>query len=89
MLSDAVAIQLITTVGTIITVAVTGYLNRRTTRKEGKELHKRFDTLAQRDSGAHSMTELHAGAAVDTVERVRPLTGEQRVVDEHPWNGGR
>ena len=64
-MSDAVAIQLITSVTTLVTVVVTGYLNRRATRNENDALHKRFDTLAQRDSGAHSLEEFQAMAAAD------------------------
>jgi len=74
-MTDAVAVQLITTLGTIVTsvtVVITGYLNRRRTDEKGDELHRRFDSLAQRDSGAHSLAEFQAMAAADLRRRDRP-----------------
>jgi len=71
--TDAVAIQIITTVGTVVTVIVTGYFNRRATKEKADELHKRFDTLAQRDSGAHSLEEFRAMALADVRHHARTL----------------
>ena len=72
-MTDAVAIQLITQIGTIATVLLTGYFNRRATKDKAEELHKRFDALAQRDSGAHSLAEFQALAAADIRRSDREL----------------
>jgi hypothetical protein len=69
--TDAVAIQLITTVGTIATVIVTGWFNRRTTRGQSEELHKKIGEkfeLAVRDSGAHALKQYE-----ELYQRDRPM----------------
>ena len=50
-MTDAVAIQLITTAGTVITVLVSGWLNRKTTRDKADEIHKKIDTMATTKTG--------------------------------------
>lgn len=49
----AVVIQLITTLGTVATVVITRWQNRRQIDEQSQETHKRLDTLNARVSGEH------------------------------------
>lgn len=71
-MTDAVATTLISSVCTMVTVIVTGWINRKTTRDNASKIHDKIDTMAR------TTTEMEAAPSVVEGDRnvVLPLRKE-------------
>jgi hypothetical protein len=63
--TDAVAIQLISSVATVVTVVVTGWFNRKTTRDKASEIHNKIDTMSRVTAESRTSELVTSDRAVD------------------------